>query len=73
MYEINFNKLFEKMCCSVCKHDFNDEAIKVKKREKGVTVIEIVCPECKKNFGTALIGLPVGKTTKPDEPFEINV
>ncbi len=49
-------KLFSGLCCSVCKHDFDMEAITVKREEKNLLVLQIVCPECGKSFGLAFLG-----------------
>lgn len=49
-------KLFSSMCCSVCKHDFDEDAIIIKRQEKNLLVLQIICPECGKSFGIALLG-----------------
>ena len=49
-------KLFSNMCCSVCKHDFDEDSIFLKREEQGLLVLQIVCPNCGKNFGLALLG-----------------
>ena len=50
-------KLFSGLCCNVCKHDFDEDAIFIKREEKDLLVLQIVCPECGKSFGMALLGL----------------
>ena len=32
----------------MCHHDFNEDSVKVKREEKNLYVLEIVCPECGK-------------------------
>ena len=49
-------KLFSGLCCSVCRHDFDESAIYIKREEKNLLVLQIICPECGKSFGLALLG-----------------
>ncbi len=49
-------KLFSNMCCSECKSDFTQDAIKVMRKEEDLFVIQITCPNCGKSFGTAFFG-----------------
>ena len=61
--------LLSGMCCSVCKHDFDENAITVIREEKELLVLRITCPECGKGFGIALLG--TGKdSVKDDTPLE---
>lgn len=48
--------LFSNLCCSVCKHGFNEDSITVKREEPGLTVINLTCQNCGKNFGAAFLG-----------------
>ncbi|MBQ4124088.1 hypothetical protein IJD44_10295 [bacterium] len=57
-----FKKLFSGFCCSVCKHDFDEDSIFIKREEKNLIVLQIVCSDCGKNFGLAILG---------DNPIEI--
>ena len=50
------NMLFSDMCCSECKADFTDDSVFVLRREKNLNVIQIVCQNCGKSFGIALLG-----------------
>lgn len=50
------NMLFSDMCCSECKSDFTDESIFVLRKEQGLTVIQVICQNCGKSFGIALLG-----------------
>lgn len=56
MDKSKFTKLFSGLCCSVCKHDFDNDAIYVKREEKSLLVLQIICPDCGKSFGLALLG-----------------
>lgn len=49
-------KLFSGLCCSDCRHDFSEESINILREDKNLVVAEILCRECGKNFGIALIG-----------------
>ena len=49
-------KMFSGLCCSVCKHDFDEDSIFIKREEKDLTVLKIICPECGKSFGLAFLG-----------------
>jgi len=69
MNKAKLKKLFSGMCCNVCKHDFDEDAIFIKREEKNLLVLQIICPECGKSFGIALLGSDsVGvKEDKPDD------
>lgn len=69
MDKTKIKQLFSGLCCSVCRHDFDEDAISIQREEKDLIVIRVVCPECGKNFGLALLGenpLEV-KSEKDDE------
>ncbi len=61
-------KLLSGLCCNVCKHDFDEESIIIKRAEKNLMVIQIVCPECGKSFGIALLG--IGSVALKDKDSE---
>ncbi len=50
-------KLFSGLCCNVCRHDFDEDAIIIKRQEKDLLVLNIICSECGKNFGVAFLGI----------------
>ncbi len=56
MDKSKLKRLFSGLCCSVCRHDFDEEAIIIKREEENLLVLQIVCPECGKSFGIALLG-----------------
>lgn len=48
--------LFNNLCCSHCKSQFDEGAFSVKREEEGLLVTHLECPHCEKNFGIALLG-----------------
>lgn len=56
MDKIKIKQLLSGLCCSVCKHDFDENSIFIKRQEKDLLVIKVVCSKCGKNFGLALLG-----------------
>ena len=48
--------LFSDMCCSQCKADFDENSIFVLRNEKNLNVVQIVCQNCGKSVGIALLG-----------------
>ena len=48
--------LFTDMCCSECKADFTEDSVFTLRKEKNLTVLQIVCQNCGKSFGIALLG-----------------
>lgn len=48
--------LFKNLCCSKCKSDFDEQSIKILRKEKETLVINLHCNNCGKDFGTAFIG-----------------
>lgn len=49
-------KLFSGLCCSACGSSFDENSISVLREEDGLLVLNIVCSECKKSFGVAVLG-----------------
>ncbi len=56
MKKSKIKKLLDNMCCSVCHHDFDENSISIKREEEDLLVLQIVCSECGKSFGLALLG-----------------
>ena len=50
------NMLFSDMCCSECRADFDENSVFTLRKEKNLTVLQIVCQHCGKSFGIALLG-----------------
>lgn len=63
--------LFSGLCCNVCKHDFDENSIFIKRQEKNLLVLQIICPECGKNFGIALLGVNNIAVKENDKALEI--
>ena len=66
-----YKKLFEKLCCSQCKSDIDEDFFKVIRKEKGFNVVKMQCPFCGKDYGTGF--LKVHKAVgQPDLPLILN-
>ena len=63
-------KLFDNLCCSRCKHGFEEDSITVKREENGLLVTTLECKYCGKSFGVAFIGLSKGNIKEPLEVQE---
>lgn len=48
--------LFSDMCCSECKADFTEDSVFILRKEKNLNVIQVICQNCGKSFGIALLG-----------------
>ena len=70
MKKSTLKKLFSEFCCSACKQDFNEESIKVKREEKDLLVLQVVCQNCGKSFGLAFLGTNTIKE-KEDSAFQM--
>ena len=63
-------KLFSNMCCSSCRHDVDEDSIFIKRQDKHLMVLQIVCTECGKSFGLAFLGTnSIGE--KEDDAFQM--
>lgn len=72
MEKEKLKKLFSGFCCSNCRHDFDESAIFIKREEKNLLVLQIICPECGKSFGLALLGTgALSVKDKEDDEFVI--
>lgn len=70
--EKKFSVLFSNLCCSHCKHGFDEQSVSVKRQEKGLLVTHLTCQNCGKSFGIAFVGssdfeLKNGETASPLE------
>ena len=65
-------KLFENLCCSKCRSSFDEDSIEIKRREEGLFVTHLTCPNCGKSFGVAFVGIN-GIALKSDniEPCDV--
>ncbi len=69
MNKSEIKKLLSNMCCSQCGKDFDEESIIIVRREESLIVIQIVCSNCKKSFGIAILGT-AGIKNGEDKPLE---
>lgn len=70
MKKTTLRKLFSEFCCSVCKQDFNEDSIIVKREEKDLLVLQVVCQNCGKSFGLAFLGTN-SIAEKDDDAFQM--
>ena len=56
MNKTYFKKLFSDLCCSNCGHDFDEDSVYILREEEGLFVLQVICPECQKSFGVAILG-----------------
>ena len=57
--------------CSDCGHDFDEDSVFVL-REEGLFVLQVVCPECQKSFGVAILGMK-SIAVKDEEKTDANL
>lgn len=48
--------LFKNLCCSICKHEFDENSFVIKRDEQGLLVTNLQCQNCGKNYGVAFLG-----------------
>ena len=48
--------LFKNLCCSICKHEFDEDSFVIKRDEQGLLVTTLQCQNCGKNYGVAFLG-----------------
>ncbi len=48
--------LFKNLCCSICKHEFDEDSLTIKREENGLLVTGLHCNNCGKNYGIAFLG-----------------
>lgn len=48
--------LFKNLCCSICKHEFGEDSLSIKRDEQGLLVTNLQCSHCGKNYGIAFLG-----------------
>ncbi len=49
-------KLFNNLCCSQCRNNFDEDSIVIKREEEGLMVVSLQCKHCGKSFGVAFVG-----------------
>ncbi|MBP3925243.1 hypothetical protein J6E39_08410 [bacterium] len=64
--------LFKNLCCSVCKSDFDEDSIQIKREEEGLSVVHLECQKCGKKFGMAFLGFSnIEVKNEDDLAFEV--
>ena len=66
------NLLFKNLCCSVCKHEFDENSFVIKRDEQGLLVSNLQCLHCGKNYGIAFLGFSDIEVKNEDKiPLEV--
>lgn len=74
MKKLNIQKLFADLCCSNCGHDFDEDSVFVLREEEGLFVLQVVCPNCQKSFGVAILGMEsISVKDKQDDKLTLQV
>ena len=50
-------KMLNDLCCSDCRSDFDEDSIEIVRQEENLYVVRIICSNCNKSFGLAMMGL----------------
>ena len=50
-------KMFDDLCCSDCHQSFGENSISIIRREDNFLVLQIICENCGKSFGLAMLGI----------------
>ena len=58
--EIDVKNLFQNLCCSHCKNEFDKDAITVKHQDGSLMTIHLKCSKCGKDFGLAYLNMVDG-------------
>ncbi|MCR5261805.1 MAG: hypothetical protein K6C94_08215 [Candidatus Gastranaerophilales bacterium] len=74
MKKSNLKKLFADLCCSNCGHDFDEDSIYILREEEGLFVLQVICPECQKSFGVAILGMEsIAVKDKSDDKLPLQI
>lgn len=57
MMKKDLNQFFKNFCCSKCSEEFNEKSIDIVRQEEGLSVLKVICKNCSKSFGLAILGL----------------
>lgn len=75
-------KMLNDLCCSECHCSFGEDSISIVRREDNFMVLQIVCENCGKSFGIAMLGINsveikddngVTKTKFSDEDLKLKI
>ncbi len=59
--EIDVKNLFQNLCCSHCKNEFEKDSIDIIHRDGSLLTIHLSCAKCGKDFGLAYLNIVEGK------------
>ncbi len=59
--------IFSKMVCSCCDKQFTPDCVEIIRVEDNLAVVKIVCTNCQKNYGIAIVGI---ETVGEEEELE---
>lgn len=57
MEKKKFVKMLDELCCSECRASFDEDSIDIVRNEENLYVVKVVCSNCQKSFGLAMLGL----------------
>jgi len=69
-------EFFSNLRCTQCSEQFTPESISILRNEANYTVVRVICSNCQKNIGLAILGLNKKEmknalnTNESDFPFE---
>ena len=55
MEKTYIEKLLKNLCCSDCGADFDH--FKILRKEKNLLILNLICKNCKKDFGTCILSM----------------
>ena len=60
-------KLFADLCCSECGAEFDENSVSILREEEGLLVLQVICNNCQKSFGVAILGFNPTSFADKDE------
>lgn len=65
-------KLFADLCCSECGAEFDENSVSILREEEGLLVLQVICNNCQKSFGVAILGFnPTSFADKDEDDDDI--
>lgn len=58
--EYNLKELFNNLCCSRCKNEFEENSIEIIHQDGDLLTIHLECKKCGKDFGLGYLNLKDG-------------
>ena len=65
-----FDYLFSDLCCSFCRAAIDRGAFEQVRKEKGLSVVKMVCPKCGKDYGIGFLKIHEGGG-QPHAPLQV--